>query len=62
MTGVGGRPEVVVEGSYDKETWTVLCLSRVGFGSVTVERTMAGGSGGGGGISLAVLANLIAIL
>ncbi|KAK6488205.1 lipase maturation factor 2-like [Huso huso] len=22
MTGVGGRPEVVVEGSYDKETWT----------------------------------------
>ncbi|KAM3927486.1 lipase maturation factor 2 isoform 2-T2 [Leptodactylus fuscus] len=22
MTGVGGRPEVVVEGSYDKQTWT----------------------------------------
>ncbi|XP_069705829.1 lipase maturation factor 2 [Phaenicophaeus curvirostris] len=22
MTGVGGRPEVVLEGSYDKETWT----------------------------------------
>nr|XP_056702627.1 lipase maturation factor 2 [Euleptes europaea] len=22
MTGVGGRPEVVVEGSHDKETWT----------------------------------------
>ncbi|XP_062990577.1 lipase maturation factor 2 [Elgaria multicarinata webbii] len=22
MTGVGGRPEVVVEGSYDKKTWT----------------------------------------
>ncbi|XP_064417237.1 lipase maturation factor 2a isoform X1 [Latimeria chalumnae] len=22
MTGVGGRPEVVVEGSYDRETWT----------------------------------------
>ncbi|CAH2275349.1 lipase maturation factor 2 [Pelobates cultripes] len=22
MTGVGGRPEVVVEGSYDSETWT----------------------------------------
>ncbi|XP_066448310.1 lipase maturation factor 2 isoform X2 [Eleutherodactylus coqui] len=22
MTGVGGRPEVIVEGSYDKETWT----------------------------------------
>ncbi|NWR81997.1 LMF2 factor, partial [Centropus unirufus] len=24
MTGVGGRPEVVLEGSYDKETWTEL--------------------------------------
>ncbi|KAI6079938.1 Lipase maturation factor 2 [Aix galericulata] len=23
MTGVGGRPEVVLEGSYDKQTWTV---------------------------------------
>ncbi|KAK9400330.1 lipase maturation factor 2 [Crotalus adamanteus] len=23
MTGVGGRPEVVLEGSHDKETWTV---------------------------------------
>ncbi|KAG2459868.1 LMF2 factor, partial [Polypterus senegalus] len=22
MTGIGGRPEVVLEGSYDKETWT----------------------------------------
>ncbi|KAE8616940.1 hypothetical protein XENTR_v10008930 [Xenopus tropicalis] len=22
MTGVGGRPEVIVEGSYDRETWT----------------------------------------
>ncbi|XP_028671631.1 lipase maturation factor 2a [Erpetoichthys calabaricus] len=22
MTGVGGRPEVILEGSYDKETWT----------------------------------------
>ncbi|NXU30899.1 LMF2 factor, partial [Thalassarche chlororhynchos] len=24
MTGVGGRPEVVLEGSYDKQTWTAL--------------------------------------
>lgn len=23
MTGVGGRPEVVLEGSYDKQSWTV---------------------------------------
>lgn len=23
MTGVGGRPEVVIEGSYDGESWTV---------------------------------------
>lgn len=23
MTGVGGRPEVVIEGSYDGVTWTV---------------------------------------
>ena len=23
MTGVGGRPEVVIEGSHDRVTWTV---------------------------------------
>ncbi|NXI93574.1 LMF2 factor, partial [Psophia crepitans] len=28
MTGVGGRPEVVLEGSYDKQTWTVSCCLR----------------------------------
>ncbi len=26
MTGVGGRPEVVIEGSMDRNTWTVSLL------------------------------------
>lgn len=26
MTGVGGRPEVVLEGSYDGRQWTVIPL------------------------------------
>lgn len=42
MTGVGGRPEVVLEGSYDKQSWTVSAHLIAG-------GTEGGGNGGRGG-------------
>lgn len=61
MTGVGGRPEVVVEGSYDKETWMVLCLSREGC-MVSSHGEGYGWMGDGGVSASLAIANLIGAL